>query len=84
MQDVEKDKTMVQELLDFKGKLDCLITDAFSNNEKFLTILKVIFHMELIIYLVLYNFFHQAFFGIYNNLLCVCITSVGACLSYQP
>ena len=46
VQDVEKDKTMVQELLDFKGKLDHLITDAFSNNEKFLTLLKVIFYLS--------------------------------------
>ena len=42
VQDVEKDKSMVQELLDFKGKLDLLITDAFNNNDKFLTLLKVI------------------------------------------
>ena len=42
VQEVEKDKTMVQDLLDFKAKLDCLIKEAFKNNERFITLLKVL------------------------------------------
>ena len=37
----EKDKTMVQELLDFKEKLDMILLQCFKNNEKFVTSLKV-------------------------------------------
>ena len=37
----EKDKTMVQELLDFKEKLDMILMQCFKNNEKFVTSLKV-------------------------------------------
>ena len=37
----EKDKTMVQELLDFKEKLDNTIEDAFTRNEKFVNTMKV-------------------------------------------
>ena len=37
----EKDKTMVQELLDFKEKLDTILRCCFSNNDKFITSLKV-------------------------------------------
>ena len=37
----EKDKTMVQELLDFKEKLDNILKACFSNNDKFITSLKV-------------------------------------------
>ncbi|XP_014681402.1 PREDICTED: cullin-4A-like [Priapulus caudatus] len=36
----EKDKTMVQELLDFKEKLDTIVSDCFQNNEKFILALK--------------------------------------------
>ena len=37
----EKDKTMVQELLDFKEKLDKILRQCFRNNDKFVTSLKV-------------------------------------------
>ncbi|XP_066924143.1 cullin-4B-like [Clytia hemisphaerica] len=40
VQDVEKDKTMVQELLDFKEKLDNFIEGAFKKNEKFVSAMK--------------------------------------------
>ena len=36
----EKDKTMVQELLDFKAKLDRIVTKCFLNNDKFAVALK--------------------------------------------
>jgi len=36
----EKDKTMVQELLDFKDKLDVCLDKCFSNNDKFSTAIK--------------------------------------------
>jgi len=36
----EKDKTMVQELLDFKDKLDMCFEKCFGNNEKFSTAIK--------------------------------------------
>jgi len=36
----EKDKTMVQELLDFKEKLDKILQQCFRNNDKFVTSLK--------------------------------------------
>jgi len=36
----EKDKTMVQELLEFKEKLDIILEECFKNNEKFVTALK--------------------------------------------
>ena len=42
----EKDKTMVQELLDFKEKLDNILKCCFSNNEKFITSLKVDFSLQ--------------------------------------
>ncbi len=32
--DTERDKTMVQDLLDLKAKVDCIIVEAFNNNEK--------------------------------------------------
>nr|CAG4640653.1 EOG090X01NX [Eulimnadia texana] len=38
--DPEKDKTMVQELLDFKEKLDNIVTSCFQRNEKFVNSLK--------------------------------------------
>lgn len=41
MEDNEKDKTMVQELLEFKEKLDALIEEAFKKNEKFILAMKV-------------------------------------------
>lgn len=40
VEDSEKDKTMVQELLDFKSKLDEVIEDAFNKNEKFIIAMK--------------------------------------------
>ena len=39
--DPEKDKTMVQELLDFKEKLDTIISQAFMKHEKFVNAMKV-------------------------------------------
>lgn len=36
----EKDKTMVQELLDFKDKLDTILEKCFKSNEKFIVALK--------------------------------------------
>ena len=36
----EKDKTMVQELLDFKAKLDRIVSNCFMNNDKFAVALK--------------------------------------------
>jgi cullin 4 len=38
--DPEKDKTMVQELLDFKEKLDNIVVTCFQKNEKFVNTLK--------------------------------------------
>jgi len=40
VEDTEKDKNMVQELLDFKEKLDDVITEAFNKNEKFVFSMK--------------------------------------------
>lgn len=39
----EKDKTMVQELLDFKEKLDSTIEEGFTRNEKFVNTMKEAF-----------------------------------------
>jgi len=39
--DVEREKTMVQELMDFKEKLDAVISDSFQKNEKFQRALQV-------------------------------------------
>jgi len=36
----EKDKTMVQELLDFKDKLDLIVGDCFKSNEQFIVSMK--------------------------------------------
>ena len=33
--DVEREKTMVQELMDFKEKLDTIIAESFQKNERF-------------------------------------------------
>lgn len=41
--DPEKDKTMVQELLDFKDKMDNIVNTCFQRNEKFSTSLKEAF-----------------------------------------
>ncbi|KAG8229663.1 hypothetical protein J437_LFUL008596 [Ladona fulva] len=41
--DPEKDKTMVQELLDFKDKMDNVVTTCFRKNEKFTNSLKEAF-----------------------------------------
>ena len=48
MLDPEKDKSMVQDLLDFKEQLDCIIEDAFMRSEKFVNSMKVL--MNVIIY----------------------------------
>ncbi len=34
MSDTARDKTMVQDLLNLKAKVDCIIVGAFSNNER--------------------------------------------------
>ena len=39
----EKDKTMVQELLDFKDKMDTVVNDCFCNSDKFVLALKEAF-----------------------------------------
>lgn len=39
----EKDKTMVQELLDFKDKVDSIIDVCFMKNEKFVNAMKEAF-----------------------------------------
>ena len=39
----EKDKTMVQELLDFKSKLDHILEECFNGNEKFTVSMKEAF-----------------------------------------
>ena len=36
----EKDKTMVQELLDFKDKLDLIMTECFKSNSNFIVAMK--------------------------------------------
>eukprot|EP00026_Physarum_polycephalum_P002994 Phypoly_transcript_03003.p1 GENE.Phypoly_transcript_03003~~Phypoly_transcript_03003.p1 ORF type:complete len:794 (-),score=172.71 Phypoly_transcript_03003:221-2440(-) len=41
--DTEKDETMVQELLDFKARLDVMLEQAFSKNEQFTYTLKEAF-----------------------------------------
>ena len=41
--DPEKDKTMVQELLDFKEKLDRIVLTCFGRNDKFVNGLKEAF-----------------------------------------
>ena len=38
----EKDKTMVQELLEFKEKLDRILEECFKNNDKFIVSMKVV------------------------------------------
>ena len=43
MLDPEKDKSMVQDLLDFKEQLDCIIDDAFMKSEKFVNSMRVCF-----------------------------------------
>ena len=40
-EDPEKDKTMVQDLLDFKEKLDKIIKESFLEHEKFKNAMKV-------------------------------------------
>lgn len=40
VEDTEKDKVMVQELLDFKQKLDNLIKEAFNDNQRFVIAMK--------------------------------------------
>ncbi len=39
----EKDKTMVQELLDFKDKLDTIMAECFGGNEQFIVSMKEAF-----------------------------------------
>lgn len=41
--DPEKDKTMVQELLDFKDKMDNIVSHCFQRNDKFANSLKEAF-----------------------------------------
>ena len=43
--DVEREKTMVQELMDFKEKLDIIIVDSFQKNERFQRALQVCTHI---------------------------------------
>ena len=39
--DTERDKTMVQELLEFKEKVDQIISHSFQNQEKFYDVVRV-------------------------------------------
>ena len=48
--DVEREKTMVQELMDFKEKLDAVISDSFQKNEKFQRALQVCVHIADVLY----------------------------------
>lgn len=43
MNDVEKEKTLVQDLMDLRAKLDIILEESFSRNELFSTALKVFF-----------------------------------------
>lgn len=43
MIDPEKDKSMVQELLDFKDKMDLIVNDCFQRKERFTNSLKEAF-----------------------------------------
>lgn len=43
MIDPEKDKNMVQDLLDFKDKMDKIVRNCFERNEKFINSLKEAF-----------------------------------------
>lgn len=43
MIDPEKDKNMVQDLLDFKDKMDKIVRNCFERNEKFVNSLKEAF-----------------------------------------
>ena len=45
--DLEKDKSMVQELLDFKDKMDAIVNTCFANNEKFMLTLKEAFELVI-------------------------------------
>lgn len=45
----EKDKTMVQELLDFKDQLDGIIDQSFLRSERFVVAMKVMFNNFLIL-----------------------------------
>lgn len=47
----EKDKTMVQELLDFKDQLDGIIEQSFLKSDKFVVAMKV-----MVILLIIYIF----------------------------
>ena len=40
IEDTDKDKSMVQELLDFKNKLDNIIKVAYGNNNKFVNAMR--------------------------------------------
>lgn len=63
----EKDKGMVQELLDFKDKMDGIVSECFSSSDKFVLALKEAFEhfinqrlnkpAELIGEIMLYMFF---------------------------
>ena len=54
MLDPEKDKSMVQDLLDFKEQLDSIIEDAFMRSEKFVNSMKV----RTVFYYTLYVHVH--------------------------
>lgn len=41
MKDIEKRKTLIQDLLEFKSKLDKILEKSFQNNESFMYSLKV-------------------------------------------
>ena len=43
----EKDKTMVQELLDFKEKLDSIMAVCYKSNEAFIVALKESFEVNM-------------------------------------
>ena len=45
--DLEKDKSMVQELLDFKDKMDAIVNTCFANNEKIMLTLKEAFEVVI-------------------------------------
>ena len=47
--DVEREKTMVQELMDFKEKLDTIIVESFQKNERFQRALQVCINVTMYI-----------------------------------
>ena len=59
----EKDKTMVQELLDFKEKLDLVMVTCFGSNEQFIGQAHHMF--SRFVKLRIYNLFHKIFFVLF-------------------